>query len=166
MPLNPALIARSARWTRWLAIAILAVTLVLQLSALFPTYTHLRMHAPPNDVLGRVLNFGHTVFMLLALVQLILMLRELERGELFSAGVTRRLRMFALFALLALSIGGIVAPMLSYAFPNCEPRVPCFRKFPIDMRVLWSLLVSLIFFLVARLIDEARRIDEDNRQII
>lgn len=166
MPLNPTLIARTARWTRWLAIAILLATLGLQLAVLFPQYTHLRMHAPSTSLFGRAFNIGHTLFMILALVQLILMLREFERGELFSSRVTRRLRAFALYALLAISLGGLVAPLQHYLFPNCEPGVPCFRRFPIDMRVLWSLLVSLVFFLVARLIDEARRIDEDHRQII
>ena len=40
------------------------------------------------------------------------------------------------------------------------------RRFAVDIRTFWTLVIALVFFLVARILDEARRIDEDNRQII
>ena len=166
MSRNQQLIARTARWTRWLVTLLLGAALLLQLAVLFPGLTHIRLHAYADTNVARVINGLHSVFMIVALVQLILLLRNLEQGDLFSAGVTRRLRAFALFTLLAVATGGLLAPAIAFLFPQCGPDGPCVRRFPVDMRGLWSLVTSVIFFLVARLLDEARRIDEDNRQII
>ena len=163
---NQRMISRAARWTRWFVIIVLAVTIGFQLAALVPETSHVRLHWSGSGLSGKVLGVLHFLFMVLALIQLLLLLRLLERGELFSAGVTRRLRAFALFALLAVIVGGVVAPLISHFTNSCQPGAPCLRRFPIDTRSLWTLITSFIFFLVARLLDEARRIDEDNRQII
>ena len=163
---NQRMIARTARWTRWFVTLVLAVIIAFQLAALVPDLSHVRLHSARGGPYGQALGMLHFVFMLLALIQLLLLLRLLERGELFSSGVTRRLRAFALFALLAVTVGGLVAPLISHMTSACQPGVPCLRRFPIDTRSVWTLITSFVFFLVARLLDEARRIDEDNRQII
>jgi len=160
-------IARAAKWTRWLVIAILAVSIAFQFASLFPDQTHIRFHRVGlGEPIGRWVNLAHSGFMILALIQLILLLKELEGSAFFSLGVTRRLKAFALLSLLAMAVGAVVGPTLNLWFGVCVTDNPCVRRFPIDMRALWSLLISLVFYLVARLLDEARRIDEDNRQII
>ena len=160
-------ITRAAKWTRWLVIAILAVSIAFQVASLFPDQTHIRFHRiGVGEPLGRWINVAHSLFMIFALVQLILLLKELEKRAFFSVGVTRRLKAFALLSLLAVATGAIVGPVLNLWLGSCDPGATCIRRFPIDMRALWSLLISLVFYLVARLLDEARRIDEDNRQII
>ena len=168
MSRNEVSIARTARWTRWLVMAILAVTIAMQLAAvLLPDQPHIQFHRMRStEPFGRWLSAAHSLLIVFALVQLVLLLKELEGRAFFSPGVTRRLKNFALLSLLAILTGAVLSPMLSIFLSSCTPGGPCFRRIPIDMRALWSLVISLVFFLVARLLDEARRIDEDNRQII
>lgn len=163
---NQRLIAGAARWTRWFVIAVLVVSVAFQLAAQFPGVSHVRVHPAGSGPFGPWLGALHLVLMVLALIQLIQLLRRLEAGDLFSAAVTRKLRAFALFALLAVAVGGVLAPLLAWLMTPCASDAPCARRLPIDMRALWTVITSFVFFLVARLLDEARRIDEDNRQII
>lgn len=160
-------IARAAYLTRWVVIAILVISVAFQVASLFPDQTHIRFHRQGlAGPVGQAINIAHSLLMIFALVQLILLLKELESHAFFSLGVTRRLKTFALLTLLAIFTGALLGPALSLLFTECQPGAYCSRRFPIDMRALWSMVISLVFYLVARLLDEARRIDEDNRQII
>lgn len=163
---NPKLIVRSARWTRWLVTALLAITIVLQLLTIVPGPIHIQMHGENSSTASAVLNHAHSLLVAVALFQLLLLLRHLERGELFTVGVTRRLRGFALFALLGVAAGSILPPLIAFFMAECLPEQSCDPHRAVDMRGLWMLLSALVFFLVARLLDEARRIDEDHRQIV
>ena len=158
-------IARVACWTRWLVAVVIASTVLLQILGFAAGSQHVRVHGLVSGPVGTGVGLAHSLFMVLALAQLFLLLRHLERGEIFSAGVTRRLRRFSVFTLLAVFTGGVLLPLLSLVLPVCEGG-PCVRRIPLDMRGAWSLVSSIIFYLVAFIIDEARQIDEDNRQII
>jgi hypothetical protein len=166
MPNAHAAIARAARWTRWIVVALIGVTILLQLPALGIGTPHIQMHPAGRTFGGTAIILLHTLFMLLAVVQLWLMLKHVEQGDLFSAAVTMRLRRFALLIVLAVFSAVILTPLLVLLFPECAGGARCIRHFPIDLRAFWTLVIALVFFLVARIIDEARRIDEDNRQII
>jgi magnesium-transporting ATPase (P-type) len=159
-------IANAARWTRWIVVALIGTTILLQVAAATLGTPHLRLHPLGRGVAGAAVSLLHSLFMLLALVQLWLALRHVETGELFSAHVTRGLRRFALFTLLAVLSGALLTPLLIVLFPDCASPGPCARRLPIDMRTFWTLIIVLVFFLVARILDEARRVDEENKQII
>lgn len=166
MQQSQAAIARAARWTRWVVTGLVAATVVFQLVAYFVGPPHLQMHPIGRSYASAAVAFLHALFMLLGLSQLWLMLRQVEQGDLFSASVTLRLRRFALFTVLAVFSAALLLPILILLFPDCAAGHACVRRFPIDLRSFWTLVIALVFFLVARILDEARGIDEDNRQII
>ena len=155
-----------ARWTRWAVIVLAAGTLLLQVLALVPGITHIRFMHRGEGPLADISGYAHSLLVLLSLWQLIRLLGNLERGEYFSAGVTRRLRAFALLMLAAALIGSVSAAVIALGTQHCLPGHHCRQVLPFDMRTFWTLIISLVFFLVARVLDEARRIDEDNQQII
>lgn len=166
MPPSQAAIARTARWTRWIVVTLILSTIALQLSAHVVGMPHLQLHPAGRSVGGGAVALLHGLFMLLALVELWLMLRHVEQGELFSPKVTMRLRRFALFTVLAVLSAAILSPLLILLFPDCGPNGGCIRRFPIDLRAFWTLVIALIFFLVARILDETRAVDEENKQFI
>ena len=166
MQSSQAVIARAARWTRWIVVLLMGATIALQLGAHFVGLPHLQLHPAGRSVTGGAIALLHGLLMILALVELWLMLRHVEQGELFSAKVTLRLRRFALFTVLAVLSAALLSPLLVLLFPDCAPDGPCVRRFPIDLRAFWTLVIALIFFLVARILDEARRLEEENKQFI
>lgn len=159
-------IARTARWTRWTVIVLIGASLLIQASALLSDSPHFMLQRTGRSLPTIAGILLHAALMVLALIQIVLMLRHLERGELFSAGVTLRLRRFALLFMIAVLIGSVLHPLLTMLAADCPPGTRCVRYFPIDMRGLWTFVISLLFFLVARVIDEARRIADDHSQII
>lgn len=164
----PSGLTRLTRWTRWGVTAMIALTLLAHLLPWLPSSRHLVLHSlggahgPANRAVG-VLN---GVLVLLALFQLLPLLGAIGRGALFSANVTVNLRRFALFMLLSVLNLAVVAPALTYFLPDCSSGAPCARIISIDIRSLGMLLMTTLFFLVAGLLDEARRIEEDNEQIV
>jgi hypothetical protein len=158
--------AATARWTRRAIVVVIVATVGVQLAGLARRSAHVQFHGLGEGVPGLAITLAHALCMAVALVQLALLLGRLERGELFSMGVTHRLRQFALFALLASVLASVVAPLVLFFLPSCAAAAPCPRRVMIDIRGLWTLVISLVFFLVARILDEARRIEEDHRQII
>jgi hypothetical protein len=159
-------IAKAARWTRWIVVALIAASILLQLGAFFTGSPHYQLHPSGHTFSGAAIMLLHTLFMLLAIAQLWLMLRAVEKGDLFSPAVTMRLRRFALYIVLAVFSAALLMPILSLLFPDCANAHHCIRRLSVDVRTFWTLVIALVFFLVARILDEARRIDEDNRQII
>jgi hypothetical protein len=162
-------LAAFARRVRWGTLALLAVMILFQLLALLPGQHHVVLHVLPagGTTASHIIGLLHEALIILALAQLILLLRRIEKGELFSVGVTRHLRRFAMFILLAMLTTALLAPVLAFISSECDQHSGhCLRRIPFDMRAFWMLLISTLFFLVARLLDEARRIDEDNRQIV
>jgi hypothetical protein len=101
------------------------------------------------------------VMLYVALWQLTLMLRLVERGERFSPPVTRHFRRFALFLLVAASVQ-LAAPLAALLFAGRTHRL----EIPLNFRDLWTMLITGVLFLVARLLDEAQRIQTEVSEFV
>ena len=97
----------------------------------------------------------------LALFQLVKMLTAVRDGELFSARVVRHFRQFA-FWLMILAIFGVAGPLVGSALGGDRANV----AFVLDLRHLITLGVTLLLFLLARLLERARQIEEENREFV
>ena len=100
---------------------------------------------------------------LLALWQLADMLRLVGRGDHFSPAAIRRFRGFALLLFVA-SAFMFLAPLV-IAVATTEPG-PEQLRLPVKLRELLTMLVTGALFLVARLLEEARQIDSDLKEIV
>lgn len=92
-----------------------------------------------------------------ALLQLAAMLRTVERGAPFAAA--GRLRRFALYLFLAVLSSILLPPLLLLATRGM-------LVFSIDSGEVLMFFVTGLLFFVARLLEEAQRIDDDHRQIV
>lgn len=103
------------------------------------------------------------VLLTVALYQLSRMLGAIAAGDLFSARVIGAFRAFALW-LLILSLVSILAPIIAslIAGPGAEQRY----EFRLQLRDLLTVGITLILFLVARLLERARTIDEEVREFV
>ena len=113
---------------------------------------------------GRIVADGTMLLLLIALVRLAQMLRLVEQGELFSAAVIRHFRGFA-FWLLFMALYGFLAPILltlADAAGGKSPRM----AFILDLRELLTLGITLLLFLLARLLERARQIEAEMREIV
>ncbi|MEO8175911.1 MAG: DUF2975 domain-containing protein [Sphingomicrobium sp.] len=106
-----------------------------------------------------------TVLLLcIALVELSRMLALIQRGELFSVAVIRRFRAFALW-LLVMAVLGFVAP-LAIAWMSGVPVGRHRVAVLLDMRQLLTLGITLLLSLLARLLERAREIEAEMREIV
>jgi hypothetical protein len=97
----------------------------------------------------------------LALFQLVRMLAAVRAGELFSARVVRHFRQFA-FWLMVLAILGVAGPLVGSALGGERGNV----ALVLDLRHLITLGVTLLLFLLARLLERARQIEEEVREFV
>ena len=97
----------------------------------------------------------------LALYQLVKMLTAVRDGELFSARVVRHFRQFA-FWLMILAIFGVAGPLIGSALGGERGNV----ALVLDLRHLITLGVTLLLFLLARLLERARQIEEEVREFV
>lgn len=100
----------------------------------------------------------------IALVQLIRLLGRLGSGELFAAPVTRAFRAFAFWLMLS-AITAIAGPPLAAVL---APRNGALERIevPIDLHNIMFLITGLVLFLVARMLDEAARVDTELKEIV
>ncbi|GAA4753805.1 hypothetical protein GCM10023264_21170 [Sphingomonas daechungensis] len=98
-----------------------------------------------------------------ALYQLNRMLGAIAEGDLFSARVVGSFRSFA-FWLLMVSLVWVIAPILAVLLvgPDDSHRL----EFKLQLRDILTIGIALILFLVARLLERARIIDEEMREIV
>ena len=98
-----------------------------------------------------------------ALYQLSRMLGAVAAGDHFSLRVSGAFRSFALW-LLILALFSIAAPILAALFsgPNSGHRY----ELKFELHDLLTIGVTLILFLVARLLERARGIEEEMREIV
>lgn len=103
------------------------------------------------------------VLLSVALYQLNRMLAAIADGDLFSARVVAAFRAFA-FWLLLVAVVWIVAPIAGVliAGPGDARRL----EFRLQLRDILTIGIALILFLVARLLERARTIDEEMREIV
>ena len=99
----------------------------------------------------------------IALWQLSRMLGAIASGDLFSARVVGAFRSFALW-LLIVALVWIVAPIVMALASGSGPEHR--YEFKFQLRDLMTIGITLILFLVARLLERARAIDEEMREIV
>lgn len=103
------------------------------------------------------------VLITVALWQLSRMLRAIAAGDLFSARVVGAFRAFALWLLIVALVWIAVPIVMSLAGGSgTEHRY----EFKLQLRDLMTIGITLILFLVARLLERARAIDEEMREIV
>jgi hypothetical protein len=163
-------VARAARLLRWAVLALLPVVALGHLAALAPgLLAHIQVRfsmvgTEPTAWLTAARLLGGLLF-LAALLELARMLRRLEHSEMFASPVTALFRRFAGLLLLSIAMATLVQPVLAIIDP-CLASVACVREIAVDVRGLTMLLMAVLFFLVARLLDEARRLEEENREFV
>ena len=164
--MNPQLsISRDARRLRWvtlaavglLAIATLAGIWILVAGPLAGTVT-VKLDS------GGLTGWGAAASLLVsaallaaALLQLAAMLRTVEQGEPFAA--SGRFRRFAFYLFLTVLSSILLPPALLLATTGV-------LVFALDSGEVLMLFVTGLLFFVARLLEEAQRVDEEHRQIV
>jgi hypothetical protein len=90
--------------------------------------------------------------------------RLIQLGELFSVEVVRRFRGFA-FWLLLMALFGFFAPIV-FALAQGAPSELHPVAFLLDLREALTLGITLLLFLLARLLERAREIEAEMREIV
>ena len=103
------------------------------------------------------------VLVTVALWQLSRMLGAIATGDLFSARVVGAFRAFALW-LLIVALVWILVPVAMALVSGSGPEHR--YEFKLQLRDLMTIGITLILFLVARLLERARAIDEEMREIV
>lgn len=149
-------------------VLLLIVTAALLLVASFAelhvgTLQVLRPIVDNGGIAGTALAILGALLVLAGLWQLVRMLALIEAGDRFSPRVTRRFRHFALLMLLAATTSAVATWFAPRTLIDPHHRA---LTLTIDFRDIWVMLVAGILFLVARLLDEAQRIEADLGEIV
>lgn len=161
-------ISRAAARLRWGVFAAIAVMVLLYVAARFDlqlgrAHVEYRIH-DASPAAGRMVGDGTMLLLLVALLRLTQMLRLIQMGELFSVEVIGRFRSFA-FWLLLLALYGLAAPIgLALAEGAATPA----HRFALvlDFRQILTLGITVLLFLLARLLERAREIEAEMREIV
>jgi len=152
---------RLAVWIFWACILLAYVVGRFDLTL---GVVQVQAHSPAGDARSFMVISDISILLLsVALYQLTRMLRAITEGDLFSARVVQAFRAFA-FWLLLLALVWIIAPVAAVllAGPDDARRM----EFRLQMRDVLTVGIALILFLVARLLERARTVDEELREII
>ena len=101
----------------------------------------------------------------LSLCALAAMLRAVEAGDVFARSTTRRFRHFALLYLLSIVADLVLPPLVQLGLLFAHGGHGLVTVGIDNARVL-SLAVAGILFFIARLFDEAQRLEEDSRGMV
>jgi small-conductance mechanosensitive channel len=121
-----------------------------------------RSHMPDLPI-ARLIADVSVLLLLIALTRLTQMLGRIAAGELFSAAVIGRFRGFA-FWLLSMALLGLVAPAIIGLFASTSD--PTALHLAIRYSEVITVGVTLVLFLLARLLERARGLDEEVREFI
>jgi len=161
-------IARSASRLRWTVFSAMAVMGLLYLSArlgLQIGQARVEYQRHGGDAWGVAPVADLTlVLLLVALYELTAMLKRIGEGELFTAGVIGRFRAFALWLLLS-ALLVLLAPIGLQLLGSAQDGAHRFRVV-LDFREIVTVGVTLVLFLLARLLERARRLDEEIREFV
>lgn len=102
--------------------------------------------------------------LLVALLRLTEMLGRIAGGELFSVEVVRRFRNFA-FWLLLMAAFELLAPILA-ELAGASGGYPHRIALAVNFRDILTLGITLLLFLLASLLERARRLDEEVREFV
>ena len=157
--------ARRLRWAVWIfwgciILAYIAGRLGLSLRGAVEVQAHSTVAESGTPMIVADI----TILLLsVALYQLSRMLGAIGEGDLFSARVVGAFRSFA-FWLLIVALAWVVAPIVAVFLtgPDEAHRL----EFKLQLRDVLTIGIALILFLVARLLERARTIDEEMREIV
>lgn len=161
-------ISRSASRLRWAVFVAIGLIVLLYGAARFGVqvgraHVEYRVHGP-DLASTRLIGDISVVLLVAALYQLARMLGRIASGELFTAGVIGSFRAFALW-LLVMALFGLFAPALVHLlFPPTAGHHQV--RLALDFRDVLTVGVTLSLFLVARLLERARRLDEEVREFV
>jgi hypothetical protein len=156
--------ATRLRWAVWIFWACILLAYAVGRFGLTFGVVEVQAHSVAGDAPAFMV-LADISFLLLsvALYQLTKMLGAIAEGDLFSARVVKAFRSFA-FWLLLVALVWIVAPVAAVllAGPGDAHRM----EFRLQMRDVLTVGIALILFLVARLLERARTVDEELREIV
>jgi hypothetical protein len=157
--------ARRLRWAVWIFWAcIILVYVAGRLGLSFRGAVEVQAHSSAAESGTPMIVADISILLLsVSLYQLSRMLGAIGEGDLFSARVVGAFRSFA-FWLLIVAVAWIVAPIVAVflAGPDQAHRL----EFRLQLRDVLTIGIALILFLVARLLERARTIDEEMREIV
>lgn len=157
--------ANSLRWAVWIFwLCVVAAYLAARFGLGLSGAVEVRAHSSAGDVGAPMVVADISILLLsVALYQLNRMLGAIAEGDLFSARVVGSFRSFA-FWLLMVSLVWVIAPILAVLLvgPDDSHRL----EFKLQLRDILTIGIALILFLVARLLERARIIDEEMREIV
>jgi len=159
-------IRRSAVRLRVAVLATIVVMIGLYGAARFglrlgQAHVEYRVHGP-DLVSARLIGDVTLVLLVVALVRLTQMLSLIAAGELFSLAVIGRFRSFASWLLLSASVGVLAPIALSLVAPAGGHRLAV----ALDFQKIVMVGITLVLFLLARLLERARGLDEEVRQFV
>jgi len=100
----------------------------------------------------------------LALLRLSAMLKSISAGDRFSRAVTRPFRDFAVLLLLS-SLAGLLLPAIT-ALLALNGDGPRHLQLRLELRDAIFVLASLVLFLIARMLEQAARIEAELEEIV
>lgn len=100
-----------------------------------------------------------------SLVELGAMLREVEHGRVFAPATMRRFRRFAAL-FLSCAVANVALPPLVQLVQLIAARGHGEVTVSLSDSGLLTLLAGVLMFFIARMFDEAARLDDDNRSIV
>ena len=156
--------ATGLRWAVWIFWAFVLLAYAVGRLGLTFGIVRVQAHSAAGDAPSFMMIADISILLLsVALYQLTKMLGAIAEGDLFSARVVRAFRAFA-FWLLLVALVWIVAPVVAVllAGPGDVSRL----EFRLQMRDLLTVGIALILFLVARLLERARTVDDELREIV
>ena len=122
-----------------------------------------RSHAASALADSPVVADGIMLLLLVALWRLAETLRAIASGDLFSVLVIRRFRSFA-FWLMLVAVLGLAGPIAAAFVRSPDGGAPV--ELTLDLRQLVMVGMTLFLFLLARLLERARELEEEAREIV
>ena len=157
--------ARRLRWAVWIFWACIILAYVAgRLGLSLRGAVEVQAHSTVAESGTPMIVADVTILLLsVALYQLSRMLGAIGEGDLFSSRVVGAFRSFA-FWLLVVALAWVVAPIVAVFLtgPDAAHRL----EFKLQLRDVLTIGIALILFLVARLLERARTIDEEMREIV
>ena len=159
-------ISRSASRLRIAIFAVMAAMVILYGAARFglqlgAARVEARLHG--QDPASALLIADVTLLLLVvAFFQLTRMLGRLASGERFSAEVIGHFHSFSLWLLLT-ALFGLAAPIVA---PLVTGAGATSLHFVLDFQKLLMVAITLVLFLLARLLERARRLEEEMREFV
>ena len=166
------MIVRNARRLRWIVLASAAIVALLTLFAIASAFS--------DPVEGVDISFSPVgsayaelavallsgIPFIIGLFHLARMLKGIEQGEIFTSRTIAGLKGFAFFVLLSALASILVPPIIAVASALSAAGREVRVALTFDGGDFFVLLVSALLFLLARLLGEAQRIEDENRQIV